>query len=311
VNIEQEERKLINAGWYKELNNEDYHSSGGVSSTTLKKLIKKTAAHLHHGVNQVFEPTASMMLGTICHSLVLEPEKFDSEFIVMPEGLKKPTSAQINAKKHTDKTLTLIHNYTSFMDLAEGKEVITSKQHESALEMSESVLGHESAGALMQDKLVEQSIYWWYNAIDPEDDNEYKTMAKVRPDALSYAYPICIDLKTTVDATYEEFQRTILKFGYHVSAAMYLDGINQNKELLAELGHININKFVFIVVENTAPYLTAVYEMDSEFLDYGRALYRRCMLKYAQSKNSGEWPEFPPQIRKIDAPSWAQNIYTV
>ena len=62
-------------------------------------------------------------------------------------------------------------------------------------------------------------------------------MMKVRPDGLCKNYPVIVDLKTTADASYSGFQRSVERFGYHVSAAMYMEGVNQCKPLLEEMRH--------------------------------------------------------------------------
>ena len=47
-------------------------------------LTEHTPAHLKHSMSVHREPTPSMMLGTAVHSLVLEPEKFDTDVVVAP-----------------------------------------------------------------------------------------------------------------------------------------------------------------------------------------------------------------------------------
>jgi hypothetical protein len=143
--------------------------------------------------------------------------------------------------------------------------------------------------------------------MDPDDDTEYKTMLKVRPDAISRAHSVIIDLKTTADGSYSGFQKSIQNFYYHMSAAMYLEGVNQCKPLLNELGHFAYTKFVFICVESAPPYLTSVYELSPEYIDIGKALYRRALHDLRRGQEQ-EWPGYPDEVRIIEPPPWGNRI---
>ena len=211
-----------------------------------------------------------MALGTAVHTLVLEPATFNDEFIVMPK---------IDKRTKIGKEL-----FAEFEAASAGKTVIAEDMLAKAQAMADSVRSHPVAGLLLEDVVSESSIYWWYKTMDPDDSTKFKTMLKVRPDAICRNYPVIIDLKSTVDGSYSGFIRAIQNYYYHVSAAMYLEGVNQCKELLAEMGHFAYTKFLFVCVESAEPYLTSIYELSPEYLDVGKLLYRRCLhtLKHGQ-----------------------------
>ena len=290
------QRPRFEPGWYKGLSNEDYHGSAGWSSSQIKTLLEKTPAHLLYGMSHPSEPTANMALGTAVHTLVLEPETFNSEFIVAPKIDKRTKAGKALAAE--------------FEAAAEGKTVITEDVLEKAQCMARSVLEHPFASALLADAVTESSVYWWYRTMDPDDDTNFSTMLKVRPDALCRGHSVIIDLKTTNDASWTGFQKSIQNFGYHVSAAMYLEGVNQCKPLLQEMGHFAYTKFLFVCVENVEPYLTSIYELDQQYLDLGKALYRRGLhaLKYGMDN---DWPGFPEEVRVIEPPSWANRAFII
>ena len=122
---------------------------------------------------------------------------------------------------------------------------------------------------------------------------------------------VLIDLKTTVDASMTGFSRSIEKFGYHISAAMYLDGCNQCAPLLEECCTSRFKSFAFIVVENTAPYLSAVYELSPDSLMLGKALYQTCMLRRHRAIETERYGYPHDEIRPIDVPGYAKNIHIV
>lgn len=294
--VETKNRPYVAPGWYRDMPNEEYHGSMGTSSSQLKMLMEHTPAHLLYDMGQENKATANMALGTAVHSLVLEPDTFDEEVAVEPV-INKRTNAGKAEKAAFDAENV-------------GKTIITPGQFEQAKWMAESVMAHPMASVLLSDIVAESSVYWWYRSMDADDDTHYKELLKVRPDALSRGHPVVMDLKSTADGSYTGFIKSIQNFGYHVSAAMYLEGINQCKELLEAMGHFAYTKFVFICVENTAPYLTSVYELSPEYLELGKQHYRRALWVLKNAREN-EWPGFPDEIRMIEPPNWANRAHIV
>jgi len=294
--VEKKKRPFIAPGWHKDLTNEQYHGSFGTSSSSLKKLVKQTPAHLAYSQAHPMGSTDAMALGTAVHTLILEPEKAKSEILVMPD---------INRRTNAGR-----EEYENFMRFADGKTVLTPDQFEAATAMAESVLTDPYASILLEDTVRESSVYWWYKCMDADDDTDYKEMLKVRPDAISRAHSVIMDVKTCRDASLTTFSRDIHSMNYHLSAAMYLEGVNQNQELLDELGHLAYSNFIFICVENTAPYLCAVYELSHDYLALGRQIYQQT-LRTLHRARAEDWPGYPPAIRLIDPPNWAKYGHVV
>ncbi len=63
--------------------------------------------------------------------------------------------------------------------------------------------------------------------------------------------------------------------------------------------------FVFIAVEKTPPYAVALYELDAEAVDLGRALARRDLARYANARDFGVWPGYPDAVQSLSLPKWA------
>jgi exodeoxyribonuclease VIII len=303
------EREIITPGWYRDLSNERYHGSAGTSSSQLKTLLEKTPAHLAYGLTHRTEPSPNMALGTAVHSLVLEPDKFDDDIVVQPSDLKKPTSAQMNAAKPSDKTLAQINDWEKFQDACVGRTVITGEQYEKAVLMAERVREIPVLATLLENLVVESSIYGWYRSTDHDDGTEYKQMLKVRPDGIPRGYPILIDLKTCTEGSYSGFHRAMQNFYYHVSAAMYLQMCNDCQELKDEMGVFAFTKFVFICVENTAPYEVSSYELSPEYLDIGKALFRQSVYRLHRAKQDN-YPGYE-QLRVLDPPGYASKGFIV
>lgn len=294
---QKSERILFEPGWYKDIPNEVYHKSGGVSSTRLKILLEQTGAHFDYARKNPKEPSAAMHIGSATHTLVLQPSLFNAEFAISPEGLNLRT----NAGKE---------QLAIFMDSNEGKTILTADQFDQAKTMADRILAHPIASILLEDIIPESSVYWWYRSMDTDDKTRYREMVKVRPDAISKSHPVILDIKTTRDASFSGFSKIINDLHYHVSAAMYLEGINQCKPLLEETGFMCYLKFIFICVENFAPYEVAVYELSDEFLQVGKIKYRNAMERLAAAR-SENWPGYPEGVRIIDPPGWAHKGHIV
>lgn len=290
-------RELIKPGWYKDIPNEDYHRSNGSSSSQVKTLIEQTGAHLEYNRTHPKESTKNMALGTAVHSLVLEPWNFEKDVAVSPDFNKRSKQGKAD--------------FEDFVDASKGKTVITEAQHEVAQIMAKRVHEHPIAGILVQDLIVESSVYQWYNCMDPDDRTEYKEFLKVRPDGISRTHKeVLIDLKTTKDGSYSGFIRSIQDFYYHLSGAMYLEVCNQCKPLLEEIGAFAFTKFIFICVENFAPYEVSVYELSPEYRQLGLVLFRQGLYKLHKARNN-DWPGYPEEVRMIEPPSWARRGFIV
>jgi hypothetical protein len=278
-------------GWYRDLSNADYHASQGVSSSRLKMLASKTPAHMIHAMSEPSESTPAQSLGSAVHTMVLEPECVDRDIAVAPE---------INRRTKAGK-----EEYAAFQVESAGKIILSPEQWDTAIKMRDSILAHPMASIFLEDIYAEHSIYW-----DRDITAEHSELLKVRPDGICLSHPVLLDIKTCRDGSYTGFTRAVQNFEYHLSAAMYLEGVNQCSELMGSLPFNKYTSFLFICVENEAPFATSVYDLSSEYLRFGQALYERTLLALAQGREN-DWPGYPVEIRTIEPPPWALNFNIV
>jgi hypothetical protein len=152
------------------------------------------------------------------------------------------------------------------------------------LAMNDAVMEHPAARQAFTGHRAEASVFWGENGLT----------LKCRPDAWQPTQ--IVDLKTTINADPREFGRTAYNFGYHQSAAHYIDGVKQatGEEL----------PFKFVLVEKTEPYLVSVVELDWEAIELGRALNDRAKRIYQECAETGNWPGYPPSD-PIELPAFA------
>lgn len=170
-----------------------------------------------------------------------------------------------------------------------GKIIASQAQIASVGCMATSISASPEAMACLTGGQAELSIFW--------TDLETGIDLKCRPDHLNPLF--CGELKTAADASERGFQGAVMRYGYHISAAMYLDGIRQ-----ARMGIDQRHRFV--VVEKLPPYLCAVYQLSDAAIAVGHAEYRRLLHLLAECRQRNEWPGLPGNL-ELDLPVWAYN----
>lgn len=103
------------------------------------KALSHSPLCLKRYIEQTRTSTKAMDEGTLLDCLVFEPESFQDRFFIMPEGIKKPTSAQINAKKPSAETLEQITAWESIQMKIDNRIVINQDQYDDALNIAGAV----------------------------------------------------------------------------------------------------------------------------------------------------------------------------
>jgi exodeoxyribonuclease VIII len=248
--------------------NADYHADPAVSASHLHAVAKSPYHYWSRYLDPQrvsVEPTTAMRLGSLVHCAVLEPEELAGRYGVC--GPRNTKAGKEQAERMA----------------AAGIEAVTQSDMALALSMALSVRLHPAAAALLAQGKAEQS-FWW-------DDAATGLRCKCRPDW--YAGTTVVDLKTTTDASPAGFARSVATFRYHVQASHYLAGLH------------GAERFVFIAVEKTAPYVVAVYELDAAAMAAGDELRQRDMRVIADCQAISEWPGYGNTIQSLSLPSWA------
>jgi len=246
----------------------DYHAHPALGSSRLRELLKSPA---HFRANMRRE-TEALALGSLVHTLVLEPHTFSERYLVVPKinGATKEGKAQKAAL--ADETRIVVNGEV----MAEASACATS------------IMSHRVYQQI-RDAQVEHTVFW--------TDKETGIECKARFDVLG---PLLVDLKTTRDASPKGFQRAIATYGYHIQAAHYMAGAVANG--------MEPRGFLFACVETSAPYLAAGYLLGNPTLEQGERERRDALLTYAQCLREDRWPGYnDDRIEVIDLPNWAQR----
>lgn len=250
----------------------EYHAIKALSASSAKQLLK-SPAHYLASMASPKEPTAAMRLGTLCHTLVFEPDNFAKEFAIMPKVDKRTKFGKEAA--------------ASFEEENQGKIILDEYQYEKARAIADSALSHPLVQEYMKGGDAEVTMLW----------EQYGLPCKARVDYL--VGDVIFDLKTCQDASPEGFARQIGAFQYHLQAAHYAAGYE------AITGK-PLDRFCFIAVESEAPYATGVYVINSLGLQSGRAF----MAKAARGFKQAQEPEkvkaiYWSDLVELNLPNWA------
>lgn len=241
------------------MTNAEYHAHPSISKSNLWKL-SKSPEKFRYEMDHPRERTAAMLFGLAAHKILLEPDDFESEFAIAPAFDRRTKAGK--------------EEWAAFVESSCGKDVIYQSDFDIAFAMAQSVRKNQYA-ATMLSGLHEQSFFW--------TDDLTGEQCKCRPDDLFDRGDIHIiaDYKTCESADNESFQRDALKFGYHLQAAMYIDGMKANTG--------KDYTFVFIACEKTPPYAVNIFEADKLFVEYGRDQFREYIGIYHDCKQTGNW----------------------
>jgi len=183
------------------MTNAEYHAMPGISKSGLD-LINKSPAHYKWAQENPSEPTAAMRIGTLTHLATLEPDRFNSECIVMPTLDRRTKDGKLR--------------WEEFQANHPDQELLTSDEHTRITAIRDAVRAHSMARKLL-DRIaqVEVSTFW--------KDEGTGVDCRCRPDGI-LDNGMLIDLKTTADAG-RGFERSVRQYRYHVQAAFYAMGM--------------------------------------------------------------------------------------
>lgn len=252
---------------------EAYHAMDGLGSSDIRALAKSPAHFRARKQRPLASP--SLMLGSLVHTLVLEPHLFDREYIVRPDGIDGRTKA---GKAWLDA-------------VPPGMLTITVEDHEKALAMAASVRAHPA----WEDRGDNEASVFWVDAATG-------MRCRARPDKLvrdgSTVY--AFDVKTAREASASAFSRDMAAYGYHIQDAWYSEGCQIATGMPLEA-------FVFLVVESEYPYLAAAYVIHEEDRQRAADEVQQLRAKWAGCMKADRWPGYQTDeevVQLLRVPPW-------
>lgn len=255
------------------MSNEEYHKRPELSNSGNNIVIDQSPAHFKYLRENPEEPTAALVTGTIVHSGILEPDKFLETHVAMPECDRRTKVGK--------------EFYEKFLIENSDKTVMTAPVYHQVFGMIGSVMAHATAKAILQKNHNELSFFGEIDGVK----------VRCRPDIIRQGN-LLADLKSTDDASFRAFQKTVATYKYHRQAAFYCD-------LVSQITGETYDTFTVIAVEKSAPYAVQVFVLDEATLEKGREEYRRGLAIYRECLLTNKWPAYAVEAVPMNLPSWA------
>jgi hypothetical protein len=252
---------------------EEYRARDGVNWSRLK--LARTSA-LHYRDTPPRKDSASLGMLRAVHALVLEPQHFDRDFAVY-QGANRRGKV-----------------WTEYLEAHAGKTILKRSEHAEASAIADAVRANPHALAILEHPRAEFEVSMSWN--DAETGLRCKGRADivVQMDGESWL----IDLKTVRSIQPRVLASDAAKLGYHGQLAHYAAGES------AMFGS-PVTRIGLLCVESKPPHDVALYWLDDEARDAGRALRDRLLRIVADAAETGDYPGQCPEPATLSLPAWA------
>lgn len=267
------------------LSYKEYDARPGIRAGYLASVDRSTPGGAEYQRTHATE-TAAMRWGSALHCMVLEPDRFASEYTI--GGPVNPKTQQPYGSE------TKAFNEWA---VAQTKPILTRDEHRIIVGMADAIAAHPIARTIRDaPRQTELSLFWTL------DDG---MQCKARVDCLQDGW--IWDVKTCRDAGYRGFQHSIAEYRYHMQAAWYLDGVTR-AGLLNQSGPRC--RVLWLAVENAPPYQLAVYQRSLDLLQIGHDANERALDVIRAREKARHWPTaYAQEVVMMNPPPWmAPNL---
>lgn len=249
----------------------------GVASKSSLDLLHRAPSVYRNWIDTGEEvSTPALDFGHAFHCALLEPDRFVSDFVVRPDF------GDCRFKENKTKR-------DAWTAANEGKLVISDADMTVVRGIILAAQRHPLAARLLRKGSRELTLRW----TDPGTGIECKARADWYVEELG----LCLDLKSTIDASLRHFRRDVATHGYHRQEAFYREGFERCGKRLEH--------FVFLACEKAAPFLVGLYALDARAVENGRASVMRDLETLRRCIDTDTWPGLPETIETIHLPTWA------
>lgn len=266
--------------WHPEITNAQHHGGGYITSSLLKAALGKTPAYFKaYRDGEMRVESAAFAMGTLVHCAVLTPDQWDAEVAVCPmddSGNRLPKTSKANKEV-----------WAEFEANIGTRTVCTPQEYEDSQRVAEAVRDNPQAAEWLSCGIAEVT-----GLVD-----DLAGTAAIRPDLRNVLGAYIVDLKTTTDASPEAVQRSMVNFGYALSAAWYVD--------LAGILDKQVYDFVWVYVEKAYPYNVQCYRAERSLLDAGRVQYEQALRNIRDFAETRNYPaSYAATTLPMEMPRW-------
>lgn len=271
----------INPGLVYDKDETDYHADqDSLSASGAKVLLGKRPPS---------PDSDALQFGRLVHHVLLEPHKLDTYAVLNPDEI----GVKADGSKADNPTATKAWKDAVFEAKRDGLTVIGAPMLDKANALAAAVRAHPEAGRLLSAATGhEVSAY-----------ADHPTGARVRARFDLIGPGFIADIKTARDADPENFGRAMHAFGYHISAANYLD--------IARANGLDVERFDLICVEKEptpgGDYRVSVLEIHEDAIDQGRTLMAEACARWLALGKRIDLPSYGTERHVVDLPHYAYD----
>lgn len=256
-----------------------------LSYSRMKHVLNSPRHFAYEWLEATPKDTDALLLGSLVDVLLLTPDDFEARFKPMPK-----LDLRTKDGKATKELLSA--------SLEDGQKLVPEDMITKARLMVAAIHAEPKAMRIVNSCTHTQGRLEW---------RDKKTGLKMKGfrdgKSVIAGRTIQWELKVSRDASNDAFSRQALDLGYPLQAACYTKGY------LAMTG--DFADFMYVVVENEAPFAVNVFHVDNNFIDYGNWMYRKALdlIKWAYDSDNfdaGYLPEFL-ESNSLTVPFWAMK----
>lgn len=272
--------KTPEPGVYFDIPDGEYNSwQDSARSSVLSPLARdEPPAKVKYAIDNPKDSTPAQALGTLCHTAILEPERFLRTFARGPDvKLNTKTGKDEWAKAEADnpgKELIRYHDWMTIEGMVES--VWKRPEHE------------HIRNVLLACPEREVTVVWI--------DEATGVLCRARIDALGFEARMKADLKTTGCAAVGAFENSIPDYGYHIQAALY--------QRACDVAGWDVEDSLIIAVEKEPPYLATSLELTGPVIAEGDRQLTKALQIYAECEKTGVWPGYRAKTEPASFPTW-------
>ncbi|MFO0253387.1 MAG: PD-(D/E)XK nuclease-like domain-containing protein [Betaproteobacteria bacterium] len=252
---------------------EAYFDATGANWSTLKHLRDSPMAYRHALLNPPADKTA-FMVGRAVHTLVFEPETFDSAYAIWMKGDRRGKAWDAFTAEH------------------KGLTILKAAEADECAAMATAVRQHPLVQPYLDGGVFEQPVFW----TDPETG----IRCKAKPDWVLPETRTVLDLKSARSIEARRFGTEAARMGYHLQLAHYRNGVR------AAYGW-EPKRLLLVAVEKAAPHDVAVFELGPDEAYVANQDVRDLLHQLKECTDSGRWPGRYTQEQALLLPAWITN----
>jgi len=296
VIVTTQKPKARTPGIYTNIPADIYHRWPGASNSRMGDMLR-SPAHCRDRMMNPTEPTPAMLIGTATHFAVLEPDLFDTTYVVADRCAASKANGDPCSHDGVARADGVWYCGThlrskGIKETDQDIKALVRSDADKCRRIRDAVWSHPASRKMLESIRPDErevSIVW--------DDPDSGVRCKLRADAMSRTLGIYFDLKTTGDAGEGAFTKSIFNFGYHRQGAHALHGFAAHG--------VAIEHFVICAVEKDPPHGVAVYRLDDAAIEAGRDQLLPLIKRFGECERTDTWPAYSDAIQDITLPPWA------